>query len=91
MKFEWDEGKRVENLKKHRLDFADVSLVFENVTVTEKDDRFDYREQRYHTLGILRGIIVAVSHTESDDLVRVISLRKAEKYEEQIYFSQIPD
>ena len=41
------------------------------------------------TLALLQGRIIAVVHTENDDLVRIISVRKASKYEQQIYFEQI--
>ena len=91
MRFEWDEQKRIENLKKHGFDFDDAHLIFENETVTERDDRFDYSEERFYTFGILRGLVVVLSHTETDEVVRVISLRRAEKYEEQIYFTQTRD
>ncbi len=89
MTFEWNETKRKENLKRHGLDFQDVPVVFENELVTDVDDRFDYGEQRYYTLGILDHVVVVVSHTEDDDLIRVISFRKAEKDEEEIYYTHI--
>jgi len=91
MRFEWDDEKRIENLGKHGLDFIDAQLIFENETVTVSDDRFDYGENRFYTLGLLRGIVVVLSHTESDEILRVISFRKAGKDEEQIYFTQIRD
>ncbi len=91
MRFEWDERKRRENLVKHGLDFLDARDIFEQETYTVIDDRFDYGETRFFTLGILNGVIVAVSHTESDEMVRIISLRKAERYEQEIYYSAIRD
>ena len=89
MRFEWDENKRLANLNKHGFDFIDVSSIFDGDTVTVEDDRYNYGEQRFMTFGLLRGRIIAVVHTESDDLVRIISVRKATKYEQQIYFEQI--
>ena len=91
MRFEWDETKRLENLNKHGLDFQDVHFVFENETYSEIDDRFSYGELRYYTIGLMNGITVVVSHTETTDMVRVISFRKAEKYEEELYFKTIRD
>ena len=76
---------------KHGLDFRDVPYVFEQETYTDIDDRYDYRELRYFTLGIFRGIIVAISHTEANDFIRVISFRKAEKHEQELYFTSIRD
>jgi uncharacterized DUF497 family protein len=51
----------------------------------------DYGEERFVTFGILDGRVVAVVHTETEDLIRIISIRKATKYEEKAYFSKIPD
>ncbi len=89
MNFEWDEEKRQTNLKKHGIDFADLWQFFEVETYTILDDRFDYGEIRFLTLGLLFGEIIAVSHTEKDEITRIISARKAEKHEQEIYFKQI--
>jgi len=91
MNFEWDENKRLINLQNHGIDFADVWHVFENETATNIDDRFDYGEIRFLSLGLLFGEIVAVSHTETDTDIRIISARKAEKYEQDKYFREIRD
>lgn len=91
MKFEWDESKRLINLQKHGIDFADVWRVFEYETYTIIDDRFDYEEIRYLSLGLLFGEVVAVLHTETKANVRIISVRKAEKYEQNKYFREIRD
>jgi uncharacterized DUF497 family protein len=52
-------------------------------------NRFDYGEVRYLTFGLLRGDVIVVAHTEIDDTFRIISVRKAEKYEQEIYFNAI--
>ncbi len=91
MKFEWDENKRIINLQRHGIDFADVWRVFENETDTIIDERFDYGEVRYLSFGLLFGEVVAVSHTETDEISRIISARKAEKYEQEKYFREIRD
>ena len=69
-----------------RKDFADALAVFAGVTFTFEDDRFDYEEQRFVTLGMLAGKVVVIAHTERDDKVRIISMRKATKYEQKLYF-----
>lgn len=89
MEFEWDENKRLTSIRKHGIDFVDVPEVFDGETVTVKDDRFAYGEQRFVTLGLLKGQVVAVVHTEHADHIRIISARKATKYEERSYFEQI--
>jgi uncharacterized protein len=89
MRFEWDENKRLINLQRHGIDFADVFLIFESPLVSHVDDRFDYGEIRYLTFGLLFGEVIVVAHTEDDEKFRVISARKAEKYEQEIYFNSI--
>ena len=85
--FEWDERKRRSNLRKHGLDFIECAAVFAGPTVTVLDDRHEYGELRYKTLGLLRGRVVSVAHTDEDSgLVRIISLRRAERCEEAYYF-----
>jgi len=91
MKVEWDEAKRLANIRKHGIDFVDVPDIFERETVTVIDDRSDYGETRYLTLGLLKSRVILVVHTESDDTIRIISARKATRYEEKTYFEQIAD
>jgi uncharacterized DUF497 family protein len=91
MRFEWDETKRRSNLRAHEIDFAAVERenIFGGETVTRLDDRVEYGEMRFHTLGLLRGQVVAIIHTETDEVVRLISARKATKNEENIYFKEV--
>ena len=55
MKFEWDESKRLSNIRKHGIDFSDVPVVFNGLIVTVEDERFDYGEQRFVNFGLLQG------------------------------------
>ncbi|MEB3309192.1 MAG: BrnT family toxin [Snowella sp.] len=84
-----DEAKRLTNLRKHGIDFADVPAVFDGDILTVEDERLDYGEQRFVTFGLLKGRVIAVVHTEQNDVIRVISSRKATKYEQQTYFEQL--
>lgn len=89
MEFEWDEAKAFANIDKHGIDFIDAASVFNGETVTVEDNRYNYGERRFVTFGLLKGLVIAVVHTERDDLVRIISARKATKYEQRIYFEEI--
>jgi uncharacterized DUF497 family protein len=89
MKFVWDEAKRSANLRKHGLDFADAEAVFAGITHTIEDRRFDYREQRFITLGMLRDLVVVMAHTETRTTIRIISMRKATRREQTLYFQNI--
>jgi uncharacterized protein len=89
VEFEWDERKRKSNLNKHKIDFADAEIVFSGTVITIPDERKDYDEVRWFSLGLLEDVVVAVSHTDRDERIRIISMRKAERYESEIYFTQI--
>jgi uncharacterized DUF497 family protein len=89
MRFTWGEAKRELNLQRHGLDFVDAPKVFEGVTFTYEDDRFDYSEQRFVTLGVLEGVVVSVVHTKTPRQIRIISFRKATKHEQAIFFKNL--
>ncbi len=67
MQFEWDESKRISNLRKHGIDFLDVPPVFNSSILTSEDERFDYGEERFVTFGLLQGRVIAIVHTETED------------------------
>ena len=84
MGFEWDENKRAENILKHDLDFADAWQIFDAPMLVDIDNRKNYGETRFFGIGFLRNITVAIVFTEPDEeTIRVISLRKALKYERE--------
>jgi uncharacterized protein len=89
MTFTWDDKKCSSNLKLHDFDFNDAPTVFAGPTFTYEDDRFDYGEQRFVTLGILNGLVVSVVHIETLHRIHIISLRKATRNEQIIYFENI--
>ena len=64
MRFSWSESKRQLNLQQHGLDFVDAPRVFDGPTYTYENDRFDYSEQRFVTLGLLEELVVSIVHTE---------------------------
>jgi uncharacterized DUF497 family protein len=55
MQYEWDEQKRLSNAGKHGIDFRDAVEIFAGDTVLMEDDRFDYGERRFVSLGLLQG------------------------------------
>ena len=82
--YEWDEAKNRSNFAKHGLDFADAELVLAGPCVTFLDDRFDYGEKRFITLGLLAKRVVLIAHAPRGD-TRIISMRKANRREQRIY------
>ncbi|BAZ12131.1 hypothetical protein NIES4071_39590 [Calothrix sp. NIES-4071] len=84
MLFEWDEAKNLENIRKHKIDFANVPQMFNGSMLTELDERFDYGEDRWIGIGFLgNGVAVVVWTERRENLIRIISARKANRYERQ--------
>jgi uncharacterized DUF497 family protein len=87
--FEWDEQKRCDNIRKHRLDFRQCAAVFRWHTVTLVDQRFDYGEERWRTLGLLGEQVVVVVHVVRGNVLRVISMRRANRNEQAYFFESV--
>jgi uncharacterized protein len=84
MQFEWDEAKNLVNVRNHRIDFADVPEMFDSPMLIEPDERFDYGEDRWIGIGFLQnGVAVVVWTERQDNIIRIISARKANRYERQ--------
>lgn len=86
MKFIWDRLKNEANIKKHELDFADAYKVFESPLLVGLDDREEYGEDRWISIGLMENRVVVVVFTEIDeDTIRIISFRKATTDERKNY------
>jgi uncharacterized DUF497 family protein len=89
MRTTWDPHKNIKNIREHGIDFIDAESMFEYPMLATIDNRIDYGEERWVGIGFLKGIIAVVIFTEDDEkqLRRIISVRKATKYE-QICFKE---
>jgi len=77
----FDPAKRDVTLEERGLDFAEAEVVFESVLTENRDDRFDYGEERWITVGVLRGRMVVVVWTWRGEDRHIISMRKANERE----------
>jgi uncharacterized protein len=92
MKFEWDEQKNLENIRRHGIDFHDVPSIFQYYVLIDLDDRHDYGEERWLGIRMLRNSLAVVVFTERDnEIIRLISVRQANKYERQKYQRALSD
>ena len=85
MEIEFDPDKEDRNRLRHGLGFSGADRIFEGFRIDAEDDREDYGETRYVTLGRIGRQVVVCVWTPRDDRARIISLRKAEKDEREIY------
>ncbi len=90
MNFAWDDNKNQDNIGKHELDFADAWQIFEAPMLVDFDNRRDYGEKRFVGLGFLKNFVVVIVFTEpNEETIRIISLRKALKYEREQFESYL--
>lgn len=90
VRFEWDETKAKSNERKHGVRFEDALLVFADPYAVSEQDRVAYGEPRWQTTGLAGNIVVLlVAHTvqydQGDEIIRIISARKAGPKERQRY------
>lgn len=87
--FEWNEAKAKDNYAKHGVSFEHARQVFSDpFGIAEYDDREEYGEQRFIRIGMVEGVLLFVVYTERDERVRIISARRAIRYEQDDYFQQ---
>ena len=85
MRITFDPIKRGRTLAERGLDFAQAKEVFAGKTFTREDDRFDYGEDRWITVGLLDQRMVVVVWTQRGEERHVISMRKANEREQARY------
>jgi uncharacterized protein len=83
--FEFDPEKNSVNLRKHYVNFATASRIWESYVFERDDERKDYGEQRIIALGAVDGRTLVVVFTWRGSRRRLISARKANKDERQLY------
>ena len=90
--FEWDKNKNLANIKKHKISFEEAKSVFfdENARVISDPEHPEHSEteERFIILGIsnkLKLLIVVHTYRENDEIIRIISARKATKSESKYY------
>ena len=89
MKIEFDPAKNTLNQVKHGLSLAEaLDFEWETAQFTE-DKRQDYGEQRLIATGFIADRLHVLCFTKRSGLLRVISLRKANKREEKDYGQKI--
>ncbi|OGP73930.1 MAG: hypothetical protein A2V86_03670 [Deltaproteobacteria bacterium RBG_16_49_23] len=87
MKIEWDPEKARLNLRKHKVSFEEAATALSDpMSATGADPDHSITEDRYITFGVSdRDRLLAVAHTEEEEMIRIISARLASKGERKIY------
>ena len=90
LRFEWDEAKNAQNKRKHRVSFEEAQTVFydDRAILIEDEDENDDNEERFLLLGlsaILRPLVVCHCYRGREQVIRLISARKASRSELRDY------
>jgi uncharacterized protein len=81
--FEWDEAKNEINRAKHEIDFDNAIEVFHGQILLRQSDRNN--EERWTALGDTGDRLIVVVFTRREEVIRIISARRARKNEEREY------
>ncbi len=89
LRFEWDEAKNRSNQRKHRVSFEEAQTVFyDDWAILVEDEDANEPEERFVLLGMsagLRTLVVCHCYRESDETIRIISARRADRQERRDY------
>ena len=102
MRYEWDEKKNRINQKKHGVSFEVAALALEDENCLVRQDRIDETgEQRWHAIGaaqldagtraVLFVVHVCREVNDGEEVVRIISARRADKHDVKRYQEQEMD
>lgn len=89
LRFEWDSKRASENRRKHGVSFEEAVSVFaDELAILIADPDHSASEQRHVLLGLsakVRVLVVTHCYRKADEVVRLISARKATRKERGIY------
>ena len=85
--FEWDENKNIKNIEKHSISFTEAATVFKDIlSLSYFDPDHSEGEERSVIIGLSeKNNLLVVAYTERNDNIRLISARKATKFERRDY------
>ena len=87
LEFEWDERKNAKNIKKHNVSFEEAAAVFSDPQRYEVFDSIhSLMEKRWIVIGLAGSKMYHVIFTERKNRIRIISARKANKKNMEVYF-----
>ncbi len=86
MPWTWDPNKDAENVQKHQISFDTAQLVFNDLYYLIREDHYE-NEQRWQTFGAIGDAVIIVVHTwpERGQPGRIITARRASRYERRLY------
>jgi uncharacterized DUF497 family protein len=87
VKFEWDINKNIKNQEKHKISFEKAIELFDTSDCILKAKTIE-DEERYAIIGIIDKKCYVCIFTFRNDKIRIISVRRCRKKEEEYYESK---
>ena len=88
LQFEWDSRKNTANKRKHGVSFEEAQTVFYDEDALLREDDDEQAEDRFVLLGLsaaMRTLLVCHCYREEEEVIRIISARKANREERKQY------
>jgi uncharacterized DUF497 family protein len=89
-RYEWDPAKSASNKEKHGVDFTEAQAIWQDEHRITAQSQFT-TESRQQTIGLIDSKLWAAVTTMRGDVIRIISVRRARKDEEERYGQQQAD
>jgi len=89
MLFGWDEEKRQVKIVKHHIDFEEAIKIYNDFVITAASGQQDLAEDRFLSIGLLRGLEIVVVFTPRGEKRRIISARRAREAERTKYHEEL--
>jgi len=93
LRFDWDQAKDAANRRKHGVSFDEAASVFydENALLLDDPDHSE-EEDRFLLLGLsvrLRTLVVCHCYRAAEEVIRIISARRADRPEREEYHRRL--
>ena len=89
MEFEWDDWKRALVLREHKVDLLYAARILHGPVVTEPDDRQDYGEERFKSIGLVNDECFVVVYTRRENRIRLITAWKGGRRNHEQYQARV--
>lgn len=90
LELEWDEPKREEVLAERGVDILTAALIFERPVLTRRDDRADYGEERFLSLGLVEDVPYTVVWTPRGERRRIVTAWQGGRKDHATYQNRFP-
>jgi len=89
VEFEWDPAKSEVTKLQRGIGFERAAEIFSDAMRAWPDERKDYGERRFRAIGVSSGELLHVVYTRRGEVIRIISVRRANRRERAQWLSHV--